>query len=1104
MATETSSWVGQTLAGRYRVSSLLGQGGMGLVYRARDAKLGADVVIKVPRRALLEETGFAGRFAREIRSLVQLSHPHIVKVWDVDQHDGLPFAVLQYLPGGSLRDRQKRGPDGRPTPMAPGDLSGWVGKVAAALDFVHQRKYVHRDVKPDNILFDAHNNPFLSDFGVTKVLADRPGQKDTVMTGAGMILGTPQYMAPELIMGQPFDGRADQYAFGVMVYELLSGRYPFAGGTSTAVLVQHTTQEPPPLESVCPGVPPGVALAVRRAMAKDPGRRFPDCSSFARAVLAGLAAGANAGTAITAAKVSTAASQANAEAFRFGAPAPAPASRARKVARGKPAWLVPVGLGAAVFVLGGGVAAFLASGPKKDRKNLAANAARDMAAAGPTSAAVAPSAVARSDESKPNPEAAKGAEPPVAEAPKPVAKPEGEVRRFKGHTGAIWCVDISPDGRYALSGSAGEATTGKYNWQSKNNDDTVRAWDLRAGTPVWFRKHADGVKYVCFSPDGRRAASGSWDKTVRVWEVETAQEICHFSGHTDKITGVAFFPDGSRAASVGLDGTLRTWDTASGKEGKGCEPGVGSLYCVAVSADGRHVYCGARDLVLDIEPATGTAARRFEGQSDIVHSVSVSPDGRLLAAGNAPGAGVVWEADTGRLRHRFTGHAVRFTADSRWLVTGCADGSVRVVDPRNGPEMHRFSGHANFVQGVAVTADSRFVLSGSWDGTVRLWRLPDAFAALGGTTPPPKVEPVVPQPKSPSPPPAPVARKVDPVLLKLKPGGLAGRRKGTREALLRLGGGTDESEKAVARGLAWLARHQRKDGAWVFAGYDRGMGEDGGQKVAAATAMALLPFLAAGESPRSPGGVYHQAVVRGFNALVRMQGPDGATVGETAGYNHGLVTIALCEAFALSGDARLKTAAQKAIRFAELAQAPAGGWQYAPRTGSDTSASGWVHSGLHAGQGAGLTVSQQVLKRFEGFLDGVNGPDGGYGYGKPGSTPTCTAVGLLCRMHLGWNPDRPEIQRGLALLTGRSPETSASVYHLYYASQVLHHVGGPAWEEWNGKVLKYLLSRQAADGSWSPVGDAYAQQGGRLMTTALSVLTLQVYYRYVPYWFRNV
>lgn len=287
MTVDTAHWVGLELAkGRYRVQSKLGAGGMGCVYRAWDQNLQSDVVIKAPRPDVLGSKEFAARFAREVRSLVKLAHPHIVKILDVGIHDTIPFAVLQYLPGGSLRGWQLTNAEGKRLPLIPHDLRGWLVDVADALDFIHRQHCIHRDVKPDNILFDNNGSVYLSDFGVAKVLAaeskgDRPHAPPT---DSGHVVGTPQYMAPELLLGQTCDGRADQYALAVTVYELLSGRLPFDGPTPAAIFLQQTTQEATPLDALPLSIPPELAEAVSRGMARDPADRFPDCSSFAKAI----------------------------------------------------------------------------------------------------------------------------------------------------------------------------------------------------------------------------------------------------------------------------------------------------------------------------------------------------------------------------------------------------------------------------------------------------------------------------------------------------------------------------------------------------------------------------------------------------------------------------------------------------------------------------------------------------------------------------------------------------------------------------------------------------------------------------------------------------
>ncbi|WP_435007690.1 protein kinase domain-containing protein [Tundrisphaera lichenicola] len=281
-------WVGLTLsAGRYRVTSKLGEGGMGFVYKAWDRNIEADVVVKVPRGSMLEQPDFAARFAREIRSLVRLSHPQIVKVSDVGENEGLPFAVMQYLPGGDLDERRPIGPAGRPAPAPPGSLAGWLPGVASALDYIHREGYIHRDVKPANILFDGQGHPFLGDFGVAKVLGavEASSGRGAGLTGAGMVLGTPEYMAPELVMGSKFDGRVDQYALAVTAYEMLCGRKPFEGEAATAILVRQANQEPPPPNELRGPGSDELKRLILRGLAKDPARRFDSCSDFAAAMV---------------------------------------------------------------------------------------------------------------------------------------------------------------------------------------------------------------------------------------------------------------------------------------------------------------------------------------------------------------------------------------------------------------------------------------------------------------------------------------------------------------------------------------------------------------------------------------------------------------------------------------------------------------------------------------------------------------------------------------------------------------------------------------------------------------------------------------------------
>ena len=293
MASDVGDWIGLEIAeGRYKILGRIGQGSMGSVYLAHDRNLETDVVLKFPGGRDESASGpeFLDRFAREIRSLVRLSHPHIVKVIDAGALEGHPFVVMQFLAGGSLRDRMMTGRSGEFRPMPPGTLDGWLLEIAKALDFVHAQHHIHRDVKPANILFDRHDNAFLGDFGIIKALAgdDEGDWRGSSLTAPGFLLGTPNYVAPEIVMGRPSDGRVDQYALAMTVHEVLCGRNCMEGPTPSATVVNQTMVVPPALEELIPGMPRRLSEAVLRGLAKDPDARFESCTAMAREILAAL------------------------------------------------------------------------------------------------------------------------------------------------------------------------------------------------------------------------------------------------------------------------------------------------------------------------------------------------------------------------------------------------------------------------------------------------------------------------------------------------------------------------------------------------------------------------------------------------------------------------------------------------------------------------------------------------------------------------------------------------------------------------------------------------------------------------------------------------
>jgi len=341
---------------------------------------------------------------------------------------------------------------------------------------------------------------------------------------------------------------------------------------------------------------------------------------------------------------------------------------------------------------------------------------------------------------------------------------------------------------------------------------------------------------------------------------------------------------------------------------------------------------------------------------------------------------------------------------------------------------------------------------------------------------------------------------------------LQGRDPALRAAMVEREGGTSFTEAAVTRGLEWICRHQFEDGRWSLHDFESAPGCEGQcsgpgavHSDVAATALALLPLLGAGQTHTE--GPYSQAVFRGLRWLTTVQGADGDLQGPDAGrmYAHGLAAIVLSEAYALTGDQQLRDPAQKALDFIVKAQHPQGGWRYEPRQPGDTSVIGWQLMALRSGRMGGLRVPKPVWALAEGYLDRAQTSHSGARYAYlPGgpATPVMTAEALLCRQYSGWPADHPGLVGGVRFLMSYPPDPrEPNVYYWYYASQVLHHIGGDDWRRWNARMRTVLVDTQEtqghAAGSWDPRG-AFARQGGRLYMTSLAVCTLEVYYRHLP------
>jgi len=254
---------GTRVAGRYQILSIAGVGGMGVVYRARDEELGVDVAVKVLRQDLGSDPRVLERFRSELLSARQVTHKNVVRLHDIGEHAGMRFLTMDYVAGRSVREILER--EG---PMPLERAAGILRQVAEGLGAAHEKGIVHRDLKPGNILIDADEHAFITDFGIARSLG-REG-----MTRAGAIVGTPDYLSPEQVSGDPVDGRSDLYALGIVFYEMLSGQLPFRADSQTEALAQRLAGRPRDLKETGIAVPAWVREVLRRCLERSPARRY--------------------------------------------------------------------------------------------------------------------------------------------------------------------------------------------------------------------------------------------------------------------------------------------------------------------------------------------------------------------------------------------------------------------------------------------------------------------------------------------------------------------------------------------------------------------------------------------------------------------------------------------------------------------------------------------------------------------------------------------------------------------------------------------------------------------------------------------------------------
>jgi eukaryotic-like serine/threonine-protein kinase len=666
----------------------LGQGGMGTVYRARDPILDRPVALKTISAELAANPEFLGRFQREARAAARLTHHNIVTVYELGDVAGTPFIAMELLEGLDLVEAMS--PPGR---LPLDEKLRIMVEVCRGLDYAHKRGVIHRDVKPANVRLLANGSVKLVDFGIARL-------GESTLTQTGILLGTPSYLAPEVVAGGRVDHRADMWAVGVILYELVSGQRPFQAPTFVGLVYKIVHEPVPPLEAAALDLPPGLADVVTRTLEKDPARRYQDLAELAAALQG-----------VRGVKDTT-------------QPTLSPQARERAVDLEIAQVRRLMGAHDLERALEAARRAQALAPSRTEVVALIEQIEKSLGDAPPAARPETLPAIEATVLATPTPSKPRLPTPVLTELRARGASVFRELATF-GEPPATQSVARSPvDDLLATAGA----------------DGAVRLWDLQSRTrrqslrTEMHRRagHDARALALAFSPDGSLLASGHVDGSIHLFDMASGEEVPVRLRHEEEmVSALAFSPDGRTLATGGVDSTLKLWDVPAARKGEARRELVrepSPVTALAFVAEGKLLVTGHSNRVLRVmDVATRRLTATLRGPEAPVNLLCAAPDGRRLAVGSHDRTVRVFDMESQAqvaiaTPHKKPASSLCFFADGSHLASVALENMVHVWDLESaGPVASLWGPNADSFAGIALYGDGDHIAVALADGRIRVW-----------------------------------------------------------------------------------------------------------------------------------------------------------------------------------------------------------------------------------------------------------------------------------------------------------------------------------------------------------------------------------------------